>query len=114
MEAIFEPGRAWTRPYAPDEEFVALTFQPLSCSTILLKALNCPASGIIEWAIDFAAEALVGVAAWAGAAARTIPAVAAATAVPARAFFGEETMRRMTETDTENLFPRGHGVARTS
>ncbi|BCM66610.1 hypothetical protein EASAB2608_01944 [Streptomyces sp. EAS-AB2608] len=50
-------------------------------------------------------------AAWAGAAVRAIPAVAAATAAAVRAFFGE-AMRRMKETDTENLLRRGQGIAR--
>ncbi|GHD98271.1 hypothetical protein GCM10010339_04780 [Streptomyces alanosinicus] len=38
-----------------------------------------------------------------------MPAVAAATAATVRAFFGE-AMRRMKETDTENLLRRGQGV----
>ncbi len=46
-EDIFEAGRAWTRPYAPEEEFVAVWFQPLSCETILSKAANCAGSLII-------------------------------------------------------------------
>ncbi|GGS43579.1 hypothetical protein GCM10010206_01040 [Streptomyces cinerochromogenes] len=51
------------------------------------------------------------VAAWAGAAVSAMPAVAAATAAAVRAFFGE-AMRRMKETDTENLLRRGQGIAR--
>ncbi|GGW18537.1 hypothetical protein GCM10018980_61190 [Streptomyces capoamus] len=50
-------------------------------------------------------------AAWAGAAVRARPAVAAATAAVVRAFFGE-AMRRMKETDTENLLRRGLWIAR--
>ncbi|GHA10098.1 hypothetical protein GCM10010345_13520 [Streptomyces canarius] len=48
------------------------------------------------------------VAAWAGAAVRAMPAVAAARAAVVRAFFGE-AMRRMKETDTENLLRRERG-----
>ncbi|GGY61890.1 hypothetical protein GCM10010300_00970 [Streptomyces olivaceoviridis] len=51
------------------------------------------------------------VAAWAGAAVRAMPAVAAARAAVVRAFFGE-AMRRMKETDTENLLRRGRGITR--
>ncbi|GEK00640.1 hypothetical protein TNCT1_29160 [Streptomyces sp. 1-11] len=50
-------------------------------------------------------------AAWAGAADSAMPAEAAATATVVRAFFGE-AMRRMKETDTENLLRRGRGIAR--
>src|SRR3954447_6705600 len=103
-EDIFEPGRAWTRPYAPEEALVALMFQPLSCSTIRLNALNCASFGISLCAIALAWEAEEEVAAWAGAAARTIPAVAAATAAVERAFFGEARVRAIRETNTENLF----------
>ncbi|GHI08096.1 hypothetical protein Scel_64170 [Streptomyces cellostaticus] len=52
-------------------------------------------------------------AAWAGAAVSAIPAVAAARAAAVRAFFGE-AMRRMKETDTENLLRRGRWIARMS
>ena len=47
----------------------------------------------------------------AGAAARTIPVVAAATAAAVRAFFGEATVRAIRETNTENLFFGGMAVA---
>ncbi|GAA3991482.1 hypothetical protein GCM10022232_27630 [Streptomyces plumbiresistens] len=43
-------------------------------------------------------------AAWAGAAVRAMPVVAAASATAVRAFFGEAMRRTMRVTDTENLF----------
>src|ERR1700761_3435463 len=73
---------------------------------MLLKALNWAASGIIWRAIDLASAPEAGVAACAGAEVRAIPTVAAATAAVERAFFGG-AMRRVKETDTENLLRRG-------
>ncbi|GGW39310.1 hypothetical protein GCM10010503_14480 [Streptomyces lucensis JCM 4490] len=51
-------------------------------------------------------------AAWADTDVIAIPAVATATAAVVRAFFGE-AMRRMKETDTENLLRWGQWIART-
>ncbi|GHB34928.1 hypothetical protein GCM10010377_27590 [Streptomyces viridiviolaceus] len=70
---------------------MAVTFQSLSWSTMLAKHWYCAESPIIAFAVAWAEEAA---AAWAGAAAIRVPQVAAATAAPARAFFGAATRRR--------------------
>ncbi len=71
---------------------MALTFQSLSWSTILAKHRYSAESPIIFFAVAWAEEA--GVAAYAGAAAISVPQVAAARAAPARAFFGVAALRR--------------------
>lgn len=67
--------------------------------------------GIICFAIAFAWAAEEAGAACAGAAVRTRPVAAAATAAVVRAFFGDAMRRAMRETDTENLFLRGQCAA---
>ncbi|GGQ45770.1 hypothetical protein GCM10010216_02330 [Streptomyces flaveolus] len=91
---------------------MALTFQSLSWSTIFEKHWYSAESPIIFFAVACAEEA--GVAAWAGAAAISVPQVAAARAAPARAFFGLATVRRREAAVNRVPFfgDRGVGAAR--
>ncbi|GAA2280993.1 hypothetical protein GCM10010415_57160 [Streptomyces atrovirens] len=82
---------------------MAVGFQLLSCWTIFEKHWNSAESPIIFFAVAWAEEALVVVAAWAGAAAIRVPQAAAARAAPARAFFGVATVRRREAADTGGL-----------
>ncbi|GGS37293.1 hypothetical protein GCM10010285_15560 [Streptomyces pseudogriseolus] len=94
---------------------MACGFQPLSCDTMFEKHWNSAELPIIFFAVAWAEEADAGaavVAACAGAAAISVPHVAAVSAAPARAFFGVATERRRETADTGGLSVGSRGVAR--
>ncbi|GAA0703745.1 hypothetical protein GCM10009536_41530 [Streptomyces thermocarboxydus] len=93
---------------------MACGFQPLSCDTIFEKHWNSAELPIIFFAVAWAEAAEVGaavVAACAGAAAISVPHVAAVRAAPTTAFFGVATERRREAADTGGLSVGSRGVA---
>ncbi|GGP85002.1 hypothetical protein GCM10010266_04000 [Streptomyces griseomycini] len=89
---------------------MAVGFQLLSCWTIFEKHWYCAELPIIFFAVAWAEAAAVG-AACAGAAAISVPQVAAARAAPATAFFGVARVRRREAADTGGLSVGSRGVA---
>ncbi|GHE67654.1 hypothetical protein GCM10018771_56950 [Streptomyces cellulosae] len=93
---------------------MAFGFQPLSCDTMFEKHWNSAELPIIFFAVAWAEAAEEGAAvvvACAGAAAISVPHVAAVRAAPTTAFFGVATERRRETADTGGLSVGSRGVA---